>query len=187
VTQPDVTQLLQDWRQGDERAFDKLVPLVYDELKGMAARYMRSERADHTLQATALVHEAYARMVKANVEPTDRVHFFAVAAQMMRRVLVDHARAHRSAKRGGGSANKVEFDDAIHDAQHDPSSILELDDALSRLAELDERKAKVMELHYFGGLTFDEVAANLDVSVPTVHRDARFAKAWLQKAMQDSE
>lgn len=177
-----VTQLLQAWRRGEADVPDRLMPLIYEELKRLAERAMRGERPDHTLQPTALVHEAYLRLVDAEVEWQDRVHFLATAANVMRRVLVDHARTKGRAKRGG-RARKVRLEEAIIVGSQASEVVLALDDAMSRLAELDERKSRVVELHYFGGLTYEETAAALEISPATVDRDLRMARAWLQREM----
>ncbi len=178
----DVTSLLLKWRKGDQDALDQMVPLVYGELHQIAARLMRGEREDHTLQATALVHEAYARLVQADVPWEDRSHFFAVAARQMRRILVDHAKARGRQKRGGGQA-ALTLEESIAVTPDTSSGLVELDEALERLNQLDERKAKVVELHYFGGLTYDEIAEALTISPATVDRDLRFAKAWLYREL----
>jgi RNA polymerase sigma factor (TIGR02999 family) len=184
VTEPaDVTTLLRAWRSGNQSALDRMVPLVYDELRAIAARLMRGERADHTLQATALVHEAYARLVSADVDWRDRSHFFAVAARQMRRILVDHAKARSRAKRGGGGA-RLTLEESISVAAEPTEGLVELDEALERLAQHDQRKAQVVELHFFGGLTYDETAEALGISPATVDRDLRFAKAWLYRELQ---
>lgn len=162
----------------DDQLMERLVPLIYDELRGLAAKRLRSERADHTLQATALVHEAYARLVDAEIDFQNRAHFFAVAAQTMRRVLVDHARARARDKRGGG-ARPVTLDDDMASWEARPDDLLDLNAALDRLAERDQRKAKVVELHFFGGLTYAEIATAVGISEATVDRDLRMAKAWL--------
>lgn len=178
-----VTRLLLDWGAGDDAARDRLVPHVYDELRRIARRHMRGERSDHTLQTTALIHEAYLRLVTADVEWQDRAHFYAVAAQQMRRVLVDHARARQSAKRGGGFV-RVTLNE--HTPAHvDPDEdLLLLDRALTRLRERDARAGSAIELHYFAGLTQPEIAAALDVGEATVKRDLRFAKAWLKSEIE---
>jgi RNA polymerase sigma factor (TIGR02999 family) len=183
VTGHDVTTLLRSWRGGNQDALERMVPLVYHELRGIAGRLMRGERADHTLQATALVHEAYARLVDAEVDWQDRSHFFAVAARQMRRVLVDHAKARGRVKRGGGR-ERLTLEESIVVAPGQTQSLLDLDDALTRLEQLDERKAKVIELHFFGGLTYDETAEALGISAATVDRDLRFAKAWLYRELE---
>lgn len=178
-----VTRLLSAWRSsGDDRLLDELVPLVYDELRELAARRLSGERSDHTLQATALVHEAYARLVDSEVDFADRVHFFSLAATTMRRILVDHARARAREKRGGGAAH-VTLSEELSASPEEPEEMLALDEALSRLAEHDQRKAKVVELHFFGGLTYAETATALDISEATVDRDLRMAKAWLAREM----
>jgi RNA polymerase sigma factor (TIGR02999 family) len=178
----DVTQLLLDWRKGDPAALDKLLPLVYDELRRLAEQYMRRERPDHTLQATALVHEAYLRLVGADVQFQDRVHFFAVAAQMMRRILVDHARSYQYAKRGGG-ARKVSLDEAIDLSEERAADLVALDDALTGLAAIDPRKSQIVELRFFGGLTVEETAEVLGLSTATVINETRTARAWLYQAV----
>lgn len=180
-----VTRLLAEWRSdGNEEALNRLVPLVYDELKGLAAARLRSERPDHTLQPTALVHEAYARLIQADIDYDDRVHFFAVAAQMMRRILVDHARRARTKKRGGGQI-AVTLNEQLAGGAEDGPDILALDEALERLSALEPRKARVVELHFFGGLTYAETAKALEISEATVDRDLRMAKAWLAAEMSE--
>jgi RNA polymerase sigma factor (TIGR02999 family) len=174
----EVTQLLTAWRAGDEAAGERLMPLVYAELHAIASRYARDEHAAATLQPTALVNEAYLRLVDSDVPWEGRRHFLAIAARTMRRVLVDHARARCRDKRGGGVVN-VTLGDPASDAGADPIDIIAVDTALERLAEIDERKARAVELHYFAGLDYDEIAHALDISPATVHRDLRFAKSWL--------
>lgn len=164
----------------------QVVPLVYGELHRLASLHMRRERGGHTLQPTALVHEAYARLAGSDLTLQDRKHFFAVASRAMRRILVDHARSRGSLKRGAGAA-RVPLDEAIDVPETSPEEVLELNDALERLAAVDERKARVVELHYFGGLSYDEIAEVEEVSAATVDRDLRFAKAWLQAALGDDE
>ena len=178
-----VTRLLQDWRSGDSRAMEQLAPLVYDDLRAIAARRLRSERPGHTLQATALVNEAYARLADGDMTFQDRAHFFALAARMMRRILTDYARARNSKKRGGGAA-ALTLDEGRVPAELD-SSIPDLDDAIERLSQVDERKGDVLVLHYFGGMTYDEIASALDVSAATVDRDLRLAKAWLAHELRN--
>jgi RNA polymerase sigma-70 factor, ECF subfamily len=177
-----VTQLLEKARHGDSTALEHLLPLLYAELHEIAARHMHGERADHTLQPTALVHEAFLRLAGSNGSFEDRTHFLRAASQAMRRVLVDHARARNAAKRGG--ALRVTLDEGL--AGHDDPlvDLLVLDDALTRLAEAEPRWAQVVELRYFGGLEVTEVAAALGVSTATVKRDWRFARAWLARALQ---
>jgi RNA polymerase sigma factor (TIGR02999 family) len=174
----DVTMLIRDWRAGDEAALDRLIPVVYAELKALADRSLRRERPDHTLQATALVHEAYGRLVHADIEFADRAHFFAVAARTMRRVLVDYARTRARQKRGGARVD-VTLEEHVASVQERPEEFLALDEALDRLAAIDVRKAKIVELHYFAGFTYAEIAAALEISDVTVFRDLRLARAWL--------
>jgi RNA polymerase sigma factor (TIGR02999 family) len=179
-----VTLLLRAWQAGDADALDELTPLIYAQLHRLAAARMRGERGDHTLSPTALVSEVYMRLVGAHGQFEDRVHFFAVAARTMRRVLVDHARAHAAAKRGG-PAHAVTFDDAqLADAR--PEQLVALDDALTALAGVDERKAKIIELHYFGGMTQPDIAASLGVHVNTVARDLRLAQAWIHRELTEA-
>ncbi len=182
MQQREVTELLVAWREGDERALDQLMPLVYEELRRLASGYMKSERPDHTLRTTALVHEAYLRLVDTDVPWQDRIHFFAIAATVMRRILVDHARGKRRAKRGGG-ATPITLDEALLVTDDPAADVLALDEALTRLEAIDERKARAVELHYFSGLTYDELAGALGVSAATVDRDLRFARAWLRREM----
>jgi len=175
----EVTQLLANWSQGDEAAFERLTPLIYEELRRLARHYMERQSPGHTLQTTALVNEAYLHLAdQRRPNFTDRSHFFAVAAKAMRRILVDHARASLRLKRGAG-ADKVELDEAALILPEQPTAILDLDDALERLATLDSRAARGVELRYFGGLNQDEIAEVLKVSTVTVRRDWVFAKAWL--------
>jgi len=181
----EVTALLIKWRQGDPAAMEQLVPLVYAELHQIARRCMAQERAGHSLQATALINEAYVRLVDARrVNWQDRHHFLAMAARLMRRVLVDFARARGYQKRGGGAA-KVTFDEDLAIVAEQSQAIVDLDDALEALARFDERKSRVIELRFFGGLSVEETAAVLHVSSDTVMRDWRLAKAWLLREMRD--
>ncbi len=175
-----VTRLLSDWRGGREAALGELMPVVYDELHRIAQRYMRRENAGHTLQPTAVVNEAYLKLIDAEVDWHDRVHFYAVAARLMRRALVDHARARNRAKRGGG-ATVICLNEEVVGQPAPEVDVVELDDALRRLAEVDARKSAVVEMHYFGGLNYDETAAALGISAATVDRDLRMAKAWLHR------
>jgi len=179
----EVTRLISAWRAGDQDALDRLVPLVYDELRALARHRLRAERGNHTLEATALVHEAYARLVGADLELVDRAHFFAVAARTMRRILVDHARGKAREKRGGAADVVTLSEDVVADDEPG-EDLLALDEAIGRLAERSERKAKVVELHYFGGLTYPETAAALGISEATVDRDLRMAKAWLANELR---
>jgi RNA polymerase sigma factor (TIGR02999 family) len=181
----NVTQLLLEWRGGSQQALDALMPVVYDELRRLAQHYMRGERPEHTLQATALVNEAYLRLVDMKVSWQDRAHFFAVAARLMRRMLVDHARAQHRAKREGGP--KVSLDDALEVSCKPASDLLALDEALEELATFDRRKSEIVELHFFGGLSNEEVAEALGISRATVQRELRMAKAWLNHELKNSE
>ena len=179
----EVTQLLADWSHGDQAAVQKLTPLVYEELRRLAHHYMERQRPDHTLQTTALVHEAYLRLVdQSRPSFKDRSHFLAVAAKAMRQILVDHARTARRQKRGAG-ASKVELDEAALISPEQSGAILNLNDALERLASLDSRAAQGVELRYFGGLNQDEIAEVLKVSTVTVRRDWVFSKAWLYREL----
>jgi len=179
----DVTRLLLRWRGGDREALDHLLPLVYEELRGLAARKMRGERPSHTLQTTGLVHEAFLRLVAMEVSWNDRAHFLRVAAQCMRRILVDHARARGSARRGGAGA-RVTLDEAAIVSPSPPADLLALDEALTRLAQLDARKSEVIELCFFGGLTQEETASAMGVSRATVERELRQARAWLYRELR---
>jgi RNA polymerase sigma factor (TIGR02999 family) len=170
---------LRAWRQGDESALDRLIPLVYGELRNLAHRYMRQERPGHGLQTTALIHEAYLRLVSSpQMRWQNRSHFFAVCAQIMRRILVDVARTERAVKRGGGAPH-VTFDESLVVSSQSAVDVMAIDAALSALADLDPRKSRVVELRFFGGLTGEEAAEVLGVSPETVLRDWQFAKAWL--------
>ena len=173
-----VTGLLRRWSGGDESAFEKLMPLVYDQLHRLASGCMRGERPEHTLRATALVHEAYLRLVDSDVELGDRVQFYAMAARLMRRILVDHARSLNSDKRGN-RPNKLPFDEVLFVGQQVDSSMLALDDSLKLLAIRDQRKSDIVEMIYFGGLTYEETALALHTSESTIHRELKMAKAWL--------
>lgn len=177
-TSPDVTHLLIAWSDGDSDALERLMPLVYRELKRQAERRLRRERPGHTLEPTALVHEAYLKLIdQKQARWRNRAHFFAIAAQAMRRILVDHARARQAEKRGGDW--KLSFDEAIDVSDDRASQMVALDDALKTLAELDPQKSRVVELKYFGGLSLEEIAEALEVSRATVIREWRMAKAWL--------
>jgi RNA polymerase sigma factor (TIGR02999 family) len=180
----ELTRLLVDWSDGgDKQALERLAPRVYDELRRLAQHYMNRERPDHTLQATALVHEAYVRLFdQTRVRWHNGVHFSALAAQMMRRILVDHARSHGYQKRGGGAA-KIPLEDAGEIADGLPPNLVEVDEALVKLGESDEQLARIVELRFFGGLTSQEIAEALGISVPTVTRRWRMAKAWLYRYM----
>ena len=179
-----VTELLAKWSKGDESAREALMPLVYDELRRLAASYLRRERGDHTLQPTALVHEAYLRLVEErSVDWKSRSHFFGVAAKLMRRILVDHARAELAEKRGA-RPRKVALTEAIAMSRERPDEMLALDDSLTRLATLDPQQGRIVEMRIFAGLTVEETAAALSVSPATVKRDWSFAKAWLLRDLQ---
>lgn len=180
----EVTRLLLDWSKGDRAALDQLVPVVYRELHKIATAYLRGERPGHTLQPTALINEAYLRLTHQTFpEWEGRRHFYGVAAQLMRQILVEHARRHGAAKRGGG-VPRLSLDDAAIDYSRDQASVLvALDEALTVLATFDERKARVIELRYFGGLSVEETANVLDVSVATVGREQRLAQAWLHREL----
>jgi RNA polymerase sigma-70 factor (ECF subfamily) len=177
-----VTQLLQQWSSGNKQALDELMPLVYDQLRRLASNCLRAERPDHTLRATALVHEAYVRLIDADVDWENRVHFFAVSARMLRRILVDHAKSRNREKRGG-EFEKIPLDEAVLVGPQSDKGIVELDEALKRLATHDQRKSELIELLFFGGLTYDEAAAVLKISPATVHRELILAKAWLYREL----
>jgi len=183
----EVTRLLLDWRDGDRAALDRLVPIVHGELRRLARHYMRGERDNHTLQTSALINEAYLRLVDhKDLDWQNRAHFFGVAAQAMRRVLVDHARARGYQKRGAG-ARAVELEDAAMVADERAGELVALDEALLELERYDERKARIVELRYFGGLTGEETAEALDLSPATVQREWQAAKLWLLRALSDAE
>ena len=181
----EVSQLVLDWANGDQAALDKLMPLVYDELRRVAHQYMRREHPGHTLQTTALVDEAYLRLVdQTHTHWKNRAQFFGIAAQLMRRILVDHARSHLYAKRGGG-AHKIALDEVAVLSPERGADLIALDDALKRLSAIDPRKCRVVELRYFGGLSVEETSEILDVSAITVKRDWLVAKAWLRREIGD--
>jgi RNA polymerase sigma factor (TIGR02999 family) len=176
-----VTQLLLAWSNGDREALDRLMPLVYDELRRLARRYMRRERVGHTLQTTAVINEAYLKLVdQQHVRWQNRAHFYAISAQLMRRILVDHARRHAYAKRGGG-ALRVSLDETVMAAPEQTADVVAVHEALERLAEIDERKSRVVELRFFGGLSIEETAEVVGVTPMTVTRDWKTAKAWLHR------
>ena len=181
----DVTALLSAWSAGDPSALDRLIPLVYDELRAIASRALRDERGSVTLQTTVLIHEAYLRLAGAEVGWEGRRHFLAVAARTMRRVLVDHARSRERVKRGGGVI-AVTLGDPAGEAGPDPIDIIAIDRALEELEALDERKARLVELHYFAGLSYEDAAVLLGVSPVTVHRDLRFARTWLHARLKSA-
>ena len=186
VSQQRVTELLADWSHGDNGALAELTPLVYEELRRLAHHFMVGQRPEHTLQTTALVNEAYMRLAD-QTKPSwqNRAHFFAVAARAMRQILVNYARSNRAQKRGGG-ALKVELDEVAIISPEESKEIVDLHEALERLTALDSRKAQVVELKYFGGLNYDEMAEVLKISPVTVRRDWRFAKAWLYKELHNA-
>jgi len=182
----NVTLILQEWSAGDSDAPARLMPLVYTELRRLARDYLRRERSDHTLQPTALVHEAYLRLVdQTRLTWQNRAHFYGVAAQLMRRILVDHARTHGAQKRGGPTP-KLSLDEARFSPEDRPADLLALDEALKALAETDERKARVVELRFFGGLNMEETAEVLQVSEKTVRRDWQMAKLWLHRELAET-
>jgi len=183
----EVTELLQAWSKGDQAAFDQLAPVVYTELRRLARHYMSRERPDHTLQATALVHEAYMRLANLHdLEWKNRIHFFAISAQVMRRVLVDFARSRERRKRGG-TPLRLSLDECADLGLPNDDGLLQLDDALNALAAEDARKCQVVEMKFFGGLSTDEIALSLNVSPDTVLRDWKLAKLWLLREMGAKE
>jgi RNA polymerase sigma factor (TIGR02999 family) len=187
MAQEDVTRLLLAWRAGDQEARDQLMAAVYDELRRRAAGYLRRERPGHALQATALVHEAYLKLVDQDrVAWQNRAHFMAVAANIMRRILVDHARAERSQKRGG-AGQRITLADDLASAGPRELELLELEDALQELAGLDPQQARVVELRYFGGLSIEETGQALDISPATVKREWTMARAWLHRRLQSGQ
>lgn len=183
-TDEDITGLLMEWKAGNDEAGKDLIPIVYQELRGLAERYLRNERDALTLQPTALVHEAYLRLVQHKLPDwQSRAHFVGVASYLMRQLLVERARRHHAEKRGGGVAN-VPFDEALSFAPERSASIIALDGALNALAQVDQRKGKIIELRYFGGLSIEEIAQAMDLSIATVGREQRLAVAWLHREMQ---
>jgi RNA polymerase sigma factor (TIGR02999 family) len=182
-----VTQLLIDWSSGNKEALNELMPLVYDELRRLARRHMARERPDHTLQTSALINEAYLRLVdQKNAQWQNRAHFFAVAAQVMRHILIDHARRYHYSKRGAG-AQKVALDEAAVFTEQRAAEFVALDDALTTLAAVDPRRSEIVELRFFGGLSIEETAEVLKISSPTVQREWRAAKAWLSRFISNKE
>jgi RNA polymerase sigma factor (TIGR02999 family) len=178
-----VTQLLIQWSEGNEMALEELMPLVYDELRMMARRHMNSQNKGHTFQTTELIHEAYLKLAKNDGQNWDnRAHFFGVASKAMRHILVDYARSKNRDKRGGWQ-DKITLTEDLNSSGQKPEDILALDEALDKLTELEERKSKVVELKYFGGMTFEEIARILDISKKTAQRDWRFARMWLLREM----
>lgn len=181
----DLTQLLVDWSAGDEAAFGKLMPAVYDELHLLASRYLRRERSDHTLQTTALVHEAYLRLIDQDrIQWQNSLQFFGLAAQMMRRILVDHARRHSYAKRGGGQ-RRISLEEAPEVSVERAADVVAVDEALTRLSEIDAELARIVELRFFGGFKSAEIGELMGISVPTVTRKWRLAKAWLYRYLAE--
>ncbi len=178
-----VTRLLLQWTEGDKQALEDLLPLVYDELRRLAKSYLQRERPGHTLQSTALVHEAYMRLVDQNVSWQSRAHFFGIAAQMMRRILVDHARGKNAAKRGDGAC-KVTLDEGLVAQEERDVNVLALDEALTKLSAFDLQQSQIVELRFFAGLSIEETAEILKISPATVKRDWAMAKAWLYREMQ---
>ena len=179
----EVTRLLLAWRDGDQEALERLTPLVYGELRRMAHRYMRRESPDHTLQTSALVNEAYIRLIDCQqVDWQNRAHFFGIAAQIMRRILIDHARNHARAKRGGG-LHQVSFEETAVVSEERAAELIALDDALKALAAFDLSKSRIVELRFFGGLTNEEVGEVMGMSLRTVQREWRKAKAWLRRSI----
>ncbi len=184
---PEITRILKSWSGGNRQAVDDLMPLVYDELHKVAQQYLRRQRTDHTLQPTALVNEAYLKLIDiSDVDWEDRAHFFAFASQTMRHILVDYARAQSREKRGGG-AQKLSLDEAVSYSKETEVDLLALDEALHELAALDEKQGKIVELRFFGGLTVEETAVVLHISPATVKREWRIAKAWLFKKMKNED
>jgi len=177
-----VTLLLHQWKNGNQEALDQLMPLVYDELRRLAGRYSSAERPEHTLRATELVHEAYMRLVGAEIDWRDRAHFYAVAARVIRRILVDHANS-RNCRKRGGDVERVRLDESVVIGAEAPEIIVSLDDALQRLAVVDRRKSDIVQFLYFGGMTYEETAAALNISPATVDRELRMAKAWLYREL----
>ena len=186
VPQGTVTRLLVDWQAGDDRAFEQLMSLIYGELRRLAGRYLDRERDGHTFETHDLIHEAFLRLIDQRVDWQSRAHFFAVAAQSMRRILVDHARR-RAALRHGGDVRRLALDEVADLAVHRHEELIALDEALSELAREEETLARVVDLHFFGGFEHDEIAALLGVSNPTVRRRWRLAKAWLYRRLAGSE
>ena len=185
LSTPELTELLLDWQQGDRSALERLTPLVYDELRRIAHSYMQRERNGHTLETTALVNEAYLRLAgQQNIDWQSRAHFFAVTAQVMRHILIDHARRRQYTKHGG-DLQQVDLDEASLMSRERAAELVALDEALDEFAKLDPRKSRVVELRYFGGLSLEETAEVLQISLMTVRRDWRAAKAWLFRRMRE--
>jgi RNA polymerase sigma factor (TIGR02999 family) len=181
-----VTQILINWQDGDEQALNQLIPLVHDNLRKLADKYMRAERAGHTLQATALVNEAFLKLCGSDINWQSRAHFIAIAARAMRQILVDHAKAKRRQKRGGNDIQVTLYEAQVA-AHEDGPDVLDIEDALNRLADIDARKAQIIELNIYGGLSYQEIAEVVSISVATVERELRFSRAWLQRALTDTQ
>jgi RNA polymerase sigma-70 factor (ECF subfamily) len=186
LTAENLTGLLVEWREGDQAALERLIPLVYDQLRRIAHRYVQRERNGHTLQTSALVNEAYLRLADQQVVWQNRAHFFAVTARVMRHILIDHARRRRYAKHGG-EARQVPIEEAATMSMERADELIALEEALEELAQLDPRKSRVVELRYFGGLSLEETAEALEISLMTVRRDWRAAKAWLYRRVKETE
>ena len=183
----NITQMLVEWGNGDKEALDRLIPIVYEELRRQAARFLRRERPGHTLQTTALIHEAYLKLIdQKHMHWQNRAQFFGIAAQLMRRILVDHARGKQAGKRGGDDV-KLQLDEALIVGQSKDVNLVALDEALNRLAQLDEQQGRIVELRYFSGLSIEETAEALGISPATVKRDWALAKAWLRREIMSSE
>jgi len=185
--QQNLTQLLLDWRDGNQAALGQLMPLIHRNLHQLANKYMRSENAGHTLQATALVNEAFIKLINSDITWQSRAHYLALSARAMRQILVDHARARRSDKRGGNAVAITLHETRLVDhSQHNPD-VLDVEEALEQLGQIDPRKTQVIELSFYGGLTYDEIAEALDISPATVDRELRFAKAWMYRQLSDTQ
>jgi RNA polymerase sigma factor (TIGR02999 family) len=182
---PNVTKLLQDWSRGNRQALDELMPVVYRELKKLANNYLKAERPDHTLQPTALIHEVYIRLIGQNMpEWESRAHFFGVAARLMRQILIDHARSRNAERRGGPNHSRILLDETPIFSQDQAAELIVFDEALRKLQELDERKAQIIEMRSFAGMSVDETARALNVSEATIKREMRVAKAWLMRELR---
>lgn len=184
-TPEGITQMLIDWEKGDQRALEKLMPLVYSELRRLASNYLRRERAEHTLQPTALVNEAYLKLVdQRNAKWQNRAHFFGISAQLMRRILVDHARQHHAVKRGGSQQQRLSITSVEKFAQEPEIDLLGLNEALDELARMDPQQSRIVELKFFAGLSIEEIAEVLGIGHATVERDWKLARAWLRRQLQ---
>lgn len=180
-----ITQLLIDWGKGDQAALEKLMPLVYSELRRLASNYLRRERAEHTLQPTALVNEAYLKLVhQKNAKWQNRAHFFGISAQLMRRILVDHARQHRAVKRGGSAQQRISITSVEKLAKQPEVDLLALNEALDELAKMDPQQSRIVEMKFFGGLSIEEIAEVLSIGHATVERDWKMARAWLRRQLE---